>query len=305
MVGDIFSGSRRKGPKGASVGLMEQTVFIEAPAKVNLRLEVLRERPDGYHEIRTIFQKISLSDTLRLSLRPRRGIRIRTDHPTLATGEQNLVYRAVKAFLKVTRIDIGVEIYLHKEIPVGAGLGGGSSDAAAGLEGLNRLLKTRLTRKRLMEIGRELGADVPFFLFDGSAIGRGIGDRLRKIELPPFHYVLIYPNFEVSTKWAYENLVLTKKRNRINLQWLLKSEERIPDLLFNDLERVVSQKYSEINLMKEMLLTAGARGALMTGSGPTVFGLFDGARDAREGFESLKRPVKAKGWRIFLAHSLP
>ncbi|MCX8116460.1 MAG: 4-(cytidine 5'-diphospho)-2-C-methyl-D-erythritol kinase [Desulfobacterota bacterium] len=302
---ETFEGDRPEGLQDPKYEKVERTLFVLAPAKVNLRLEVLRKRPDGYHEIRTIFQKISLFDSLRFSLRPGRGIRITTDHPTLPTGERNLVYRAVKAFLKETRHSLSVEIHIKKGIPIGAGLGGGSSDAAAGLDALNRLLKTPISRKRLMEMGREIGADVPFFLFNGSAIGRGVGDRLRKIELPRYFYVLIYPNFEVSTRWAYENFILTKRRNHFNLQWLLRSKKRIPKLLRNDLEGVVSQRYPEISLMKEMLLAEGAKGALMSGSGPTVFGLFNEEGEAQEAFEGLSRRVRARGWRIFMARGLP
>ncbi len=284
---------------------MGNTICIESPAKVNLRLEVLKKRVDGYHEIRTIFQKISLCDSIRLSLQPSREIRISTDHPTLPTGEKNLVYQAADAILRRSHFNGGVEVHIEKKIPIGAGLGGGSSNAASVLDGLNRLLRVNLTRKELMEMAKEIGADVPFFLFDGSAIGRGIGERLRKIELPHLFFVLIYPNFEVSTRWAYENLILTKKRNRFNLQWLLKSEEGISALLLNDLEEVVSKRYPEIKIMKGWLLSVGARGALMTGSGPTVFGIFEREKEAQEAFHRLMIEMKARGWEIFLTQSLP
>lgn len=284
---------------------MGNTICIESPAKVNLRLEVLKKRGDGYHEIRTIFQKISLCDSIRLSLQPSREIRIFTDHPTLPTGEKNLVFRAADAILRRSHFNGGIEIHIEKKIPIGAGLGGGSSNAASVLDGLSRLLRVNLTRKELMEMAKEIGADVPFFLFDGSAIGRGIGERLRKIELPHLFYVLIYPNFEVSTRWAYENLILTKRRNRFNLQWLLKSEEGICALLLNDLEEVVSKRYPEIKIMKGWLLSVGARGALMTGSGPTVFGIFEREKEAQEAFHRLMPEMKAKGWEIFLTQSLP
>lgn len=317
------------------------TLRLDSPAKVNLRLEILMRREDGYHEIRTIFQKISLHDTLHFSLRPDKGIRIITTQPGLPTGRKNLVYRAVKSLLERADYRGGVEVVIEKRIPLGGGLGGGSSNAATALKALNHLLKLKLGQKELMEEGRKIGADVAFFLFKGAAIGTGIGERLRKIALPTLWYLLIYPNFEVSTRWAYQNVLLTRRaeenspfekklRNHsseaiprkehpfswggegltktkyhINLRKLLKSSRGISGLLYNDLEGVVSTRYPEITLMKEMLLSAGATGALMSGSGPTVFGLFSGEKKAKEGYWQLERKVRARGWKIFQAHSLP
>jgi len=329
-------------------------LLLESPAKVNLRLEILRKREDGYHEIRTIFQKINLHDRLYFSLKKRRGIQIRTDHPALPTGKKNLVHRAISFIMGKSDFKGGVDVLIEKRIPLGAGLGGGSSNAAATLRGLNQLLNMDLSTKELMEMGVQLGADVPFFLFKGAAIGSGIGERLRKITLPRLWYILIYPNFEVSTGWAYQNYMLnrskranltfkeefkedcsglalsssvslnvmsisggrlkdlrqevkglTKTKYHINLQELLKSAKGISALLYNDLERVVSSRFPEISLMREMLLGAGAEGALMTGSGPTVFGLFPEEQRAIEAFHQLKRRVRGKGWKIFQAHSIP
>lgn len=284
---------------------MTDTLYWESPAKVNLRLEILKKREDGYHEIRTIFQKISLHDTLHFSLRQRRGVRITTDHPGLPTGKRNLVYQAVRSLLERSDYGGGVDVEIEKRIPLGAGLGGGSSNGATALAALNRLLKINLTQKELMEVGAEIGADVPFFLFEGSAIGSGVGERLRKITLPTIWYILIYPNFEVSTRWAYQNFILTKTKYHFNLHKLLKTPEGIVHLLWNDLEGVVSGEYSEIRIMKRMLASAGAMGTMMTGSGPTVFGLFFGEKQATEAYQRLKRKVRGRGWRIFQAHSIP
>jgi 4-diphosphocytidyl-2-C-methyl-D-erythritol kinase len=284
---------------------MVDAFHIESPAKVNLRLEVLRKREDGYHEIRTLFQKISLHDTLHFSLNRRKGVRIRTDHVGLPTGRKNLVYHAARSMLDRSNYGGGIDIHIEKRIPLGAGLGGGSSNAAAALKALNELLNANLSQKELMVLGEQIGADVPFFLLEGSAIGSGIGERLRKITLPRLCYLLLNPGFEVSARWAYQNFVLTKTKYHFNLHGLLKSSMRISGLLYNDLEGVVSAKYQEIALMKEMLLSAGATGALMTGSGPTVFGLFSGEKKAKDAYERLERKVRGRGWRIFQAQGIP
>jgi len=284
---------------------MVEKLHLESPAKVNLRLEILRKREDGYHEIRTIFQKISLHDTLHFSLKRRRGIRITADHPGLPTGKRNLVYQAVRSILERSDFEGGVDVVIEKRIPLGAGLGGGSSNAATTLKAMNQLLKMNLNRKELMEAGAKIGADVPFFLFEGSAIGSGVGERLRKIELPTLWYILIYPNFEVSTRWAYQNFILTKTKYHFNLRKLLKTPEGIVRLLWNDLEGVVSGEYSEIRIMKRMLTSAGAMGAIMTGSGPSVLGIFPGEKKATEACQLLKRMVRGRGWKVIQAYGIP
>jgi len=284
---------------------MVKALRLKSPAKVNLRLEVLRRRDDGYHEWRTILQKISLSDTVSVSLKKEKGISISTDHPRLPIGRGNLVYRAAQMILKKSEYKGGLHIDIRKEIPLGAGLGGGSSNAAATLKGLDQLLEIGLPTKELMKMGLGIGADVPFFFLDGAAIAAGVGERLKKMELPDLSYVLINPNFEVSTRWAYQNFVLTKRHFHFNLQGFVKTPEGISRLLWNDLEGVVSHKYPQIEGMKKMLLSAGALGALMTGSGPTVFGLFSGKREAEKAFKNLEHKVRRSGWIILKTHSLP
>jgi 4-diphosphocytidyl-2-C-methyl-D-erythritol kinase len=169
---------------------------------------------------------------------------------------------------------------------------------------LNQLLGAKLSQKELMDMGLGIGADVPFFLLKGAAIGSGIGERLKKEELPSLWHVLIYPNFEVSTRWAYQHFVLTNQQFHINLHRFLKTPQEISRILFNHLEEVVSKRYPEINLMKKYLLSAGALGALMTGSGPTVFGLFPEARSATRAYERVKRLVDGKEWVVFKARSI-
>ncbi len=288
------------------IGLIDMTgsLHLQSPAKVNLRLEILKRREDGYHELRTVFQKISLHDTLHFSLRKRKGISIRADHPRLPLGKKNLVYKAAQSMFKVCGYQGGVHIEIKKKIPLGAGLGGGSSNAAATLMALNKLLEIKLSQKELMEMGLGIGADVPFFFLKGAAIGSGIGERLKKETLPSLWYVLIYPNFEVSTRWAYEHFMLTNQRFHFNLHRFLKTPEGISRILLNHLEEVVSKKYSQINLMKEWLLSAGALGASMTGSGPTVFGLFRDAKGAAGAYEKIRRLAGGRGWAVFKACSI-
>ena len=283
---------------------MTNTFHLESPAKVNLRLEILKRREDGYHELRTLLQKISLHDTLHFSLKKEKGVSINTDHPKLPIGKDNLVYKAAQSMLKVSDYKGGVCIEIEKRIPLGAGLGGGSSNAATTLKAMNQLLKMDLSKRELMEMGLEIGADVPFFFLEGAAIGLGIGERLKKIKLPILYFVLIYPNYEVSTRWAYQNFVLTNQRIHFNLHKFLKTPEGISHILFNHLEEVVSRKYPQIDVMKKILLSAGALGSLMTGSGPTVFGIFPEEKSATEAYERVRKLVGRKGWVVFNTHSI-
>jgi len=283
---------------------MTETLHLESPAKVNLRLEILNKREDGYHELRTVFQKISLHDTLHFSLKKEKEISIATDHPNLPVGKTNLVYQAAQSMLKASDYQGGVHIEIKKQIPLGAGLGGGSSNAATTLKALNQLLKKSLSKRKLMEMGLKIGADVPFFIWEGAAIGSGIGEKLKKVTLPDLQYVLIYPNFEVSTRWAYQNFVLTNQRIHFNLHKFLKTPEGISSILFNHLEEVVSRKYPQIEVMKNSLLSRGALGALMTGSGPTVFGLFQDDKSATGAYEKIKKMVARRGWVVFKTYSI-
>jgi len=284
---------------------MTETLHLESTAKVNLRLEILKKREDGYHELRTILQKINLHDLLHFSLKKERGISIKTNHPNLPVGKRNLVYQAVQSILKKSDYKGGVLIEIEKRIPLGAGLGGGSSNAATTLKAMNQLLKINLPQKELMAMGLEIGADVPFFFLEGAAIASGIGERLKKIELPGLWFVLIYPNFEVSTRWAYQNFILTKRRFHFNLHGLLRTPKEISNLLWNDLEEVVSRECPQIGVMKKMLYSAGALGALMTGSGPTVFGVFSEEGVASEAYKKVKKMVRGRGWIILNARSIP
>ena len=283
---------------------MKEQLCLESPAKVNLRLEILKKRKDGYHELRTVLQKISLHDTLYFSLKEAIGISIVTDHPDLPIGKSNLVYRAAQSILERSNYRGGVHIKIKKRIPLGAGLGGGSSNAATTMKALNQLLGVDLSQKDLMEMGLRIGADVPFFFSEGAAIGLGIGERLKQVELPGLWYILIYPNFQISTHWAYQHFILTKGQFHINLQRFLRTSEGISRILRNDLEEVVSRQHPQITIMKKILIEAGALGALMTGSGPTVFGIFSEKESELAAYRRVKKMVRGKGWVVLNAQSI-
>jgi 4-diphosphocytidyl-2-C-methyl-D-erythritol kinase len=283
---------------------MKKTVRLESPAKVNLMLRVLRGRKDGYHDIKTIFQKISLRDTLWFSLKRAGGMSISTSGLTLPAGEGNLVHRAALLVLNRSDYKGGIAVKIRKRIPIAAGLGGGSSNAATTLKALNQLLRLDLPRQELMNMGLKLGADVPFFLMKGSALGSGIGERLRQVQLPELWYVLINPNFEVSTASVYQKVILTKMRFHYRIQKFFKSPEEIFPFLHNDLEKVVSREHPEIDEMKKCLNAAGAAATLMSGSGPTVYGIFPEEGGASKAYRTITRMVRGKGWRVLKAQSV-
>jgi len=278
--------------KQTSQTVKSKSLSLKAPAKINLFLKILNRRSDGYHEIESLMQKIALFDMLHLS-RKGEGIFLSCPGSKVPEDRENLVYRAADAFFSATRIAPGVHIVLEKNIPVAAGLGGGSSDAAAVLVGLNRLLAADLEPEYLLDIGLHLGADVPFFLQACSgAVATGIGECLQKVQpIRDYWILLVNPGFAVSTKWAYENFPLTSYSNPYILArgQLMDGEAYIisPGLfeeLGNDLETVTISRYPEIANIKKKLKKAGAVAALMSGSGPTVFGLFSGKEEAQSSF---------------------
>jgi 4-diphosphocytidyl-2-C-methyl-D-erythritol kinase len=270
---------------------LRNTAAIErfAPAKLNLFLEITGLRKDGYHEIVSVFVPVALYDTLRISKRAR-GLELHCSGRKVPGGRANLVYRAAACFFETTRIDGGAEIRLMKNIPVSSGLGGGSSDAAATLLGLNQLWDKPLKKGVLEAIALSLGADVPFFLLRRPAVARGIGEILRPIKgFPSFWYVIVSPSIMVPTAWAYSEvkLGLTTKKDLNKIYNLRKVDANIPDILSNDLERVTFGKYPFLRSIKTSLIDIGALGSLMSGSGPSIFGLFNSKKKAQEAGEML------------------
>jgi len=270
---------------------------ISIPAKINLWLEVLRKRDDGYHELSSLMLPVGIHDHLDVDLRPEQeGISLACEQQGVPDDARNLAWRAAEAYMKAAGVRTGVRIRLVKNIPVSAGLGGGSADAAAVLLSLNRLLGDLLSMDRLHGLGRQIGADVPFFLNRRPALATGIGEKLREVEdLPPYPLVLIKPPVAISTRWVYRSLKLTRGESRISLSALLTHPWRLQDVMENDLETVTIHEYPQLAQIKEWLLGQGALGALMSGSGPTVFGVFAERGQALR-VEMLARDIWKKCW---------
>jgi len=256
---------------------------LRANAKINLFLEVLDKRSDGYHNIETVFQSINLHDVITLRENKSNVVEIRCDHPQVPLDSSNLAYRAAELLLSESGERYGVQIHILKNIPVGAGLAGGSTDAAATLIGLNELWGLGYSVEDLLRMASELGADVPFCVMGGTALGRGRGDELTRLtSFPETPIVIANPGFQISTAWAYgslKNLRLTRTRKSANI--LIGKMQRSDvsgsgEELFNIFESVITEQYPLVRKIKEEFIRSGALGALMTGSGPTVFAL---ARD--------------------------
>ena len=255
---------------------------IKAYAKINLLLQVLEKRPDGYHNLASVMQEIGLFDLLTISKAPK-GIALTCSEQNLTVGTDNLVYKAVLSMQaeadRLKKPVSGLKIHIQKNIPIRAGLGGGSSDAAATLKALNKLWLLRLPDKKLIQIGAKIGSDVPFFIKGGTALAKGRGELLTPwTGIPSFRLVLIKPLLSISTAWAYKNLKisLTKSPKNIKIiQYSLKTKRfnQLKQYLQNDLEAVCITKYPLILKIKHRLLAAGATITLMSGSGSTVFGL--------------------------------
>ncbi|MDD4241887.1 MAG: 4-(cytidine 5'-diphospho)-2-C-methyl-D-erythritol kinase [Smithellaceae bacterium] len=275
-----------------------------APAKVNLSLHVLGRRSDGYHDLASVMQQISLCDELHFSLCPD-GISLSCPGADLPAGEDNLVWRAATALFHYAGFRGGAKITLHKNIPTAAGLGGGSSDAAATLMALNDLCSLNVSQSELMQIGAKLGADIPFFIFGPSAFATGIGDKLQALEgIPPLNIVLINPAFPLATGAVYSalNLTLTKKKNNYSIPRFYALGDVIQEL-HNDLESVSLRMHPELNDFKQMLKNEGALGALMSGSGPTLFGIFEDEKSAQDARDAILKKVSGDCL-VFFAQSL-
>lgn len=283
------------------------SLTLHSPAKINLRLEILHKRNDGYHEIQTIFQKISLYDEITLQVSSYKGINLTIDDPSIPADNNNLAYKAASHLCKDQKLFCGISIHIKKKIPLGAGLGGGSSNAATTLMGLNRLLKLNLTDKYLQQLSRSLGADVPFFLSRyGTANATGIGEKIKPLELhPKLWFLVVFPNFSISTKWAYrmfsKNKLLTKNRKKFIQLRFLKDFDYVMSILLNDFERVVFHAYPEIQRIKKNLIEVGAAGSLLSGSGSSVFGVFSTKKETEKALSML--PDQANH-RTFIVHSL-
>ncbi|MCM1146203.1 MAG: 4-(cytidine 5'-diphospho)-2-C-methyl-D-erythritol kinase [Lachnoclostridium sp.] len=278
---------------------MEQ-IQKKAYAKINLGLDVLRKRADGYHEVRMIMQTIDIYDTLTFTMKKEPGIFLKTDKEELSAGTDNLIYKAAASLMKEAGITKGVEITLQKRIPIAAGMAGGSTDAAATLTGLNELFALGFSLEKLQKIGVALGADIPYCLMGGCALSEGIGEVLTKLPPPPKCVLVIAkPDINVSTKFVYENLHVESLSFHPDIDGMAGAIKDgnlkgITDRLGNVLETVTVREYPVIDEIKKMMKNAGAENALMSGSGPTVFGIFTKEESAGRAASQIKEKNLAK-----------
>lgn len=267
-----------------------ETLSLLAPAKINYLLDVIRKRPDGYHDLRMIMQRINLCDEIKITTAESSVINVACHSQGAPDGPGNIAWKAARSILDYGKSDKGVNIDIKKNIPVAAGLGGGSSDAATVLMGINKLFQLGLTEQTLMEIGCTLGADVPFFIFKRTAIAEGIGDKLTPLlEMPKCWVLLVNPGIHVSTAWTYQSLQLTNTEELNIIPRFFKSITDIASVLSNDLESVTIPAFPVISEIKNSLIKYGAVGSMMSGSGPTVFGLFITFEDAESARHKITR----------------
>ncbi len=267
---------------------------MSAPAKINLSLDITGKLDNGYHSLEMILQTISLKDEIVLE-KQNEGISIECNQPLVPLDDSNICYKAARIFFLKTGIQGGVKIKIDKKIPIGAGLAGGSTNAAAALKGLNALYDARLSGEELISLGLQCGSDVPFCLVGGTCLARGIGEKLSPLPaLRGVHAVLIMPDFSVSTAWVYQNYRMDDPVRHPNTQAILSAIQTgdIPGVareMKNVLESVTAVKYPEIEGIKRDLKNRGALGSMMSGSGPSVFGLFSDAEQAHCVFSTLQK----------------
>ena len=275
---------------------------LKALAKINLGLDVLRRKEDGYHEVKMIMQTINLHDQIHMKKIEEDEIKIRTNLYYLPNNENNLAYKAAKMLKDEFNLPGGVSINLKKVIPVAAGMAGGSSDAAAVLFGMNKMYGLKLSMQELMDRGVKLGADVPYCIMRGTALAEGIGEKLTKLPaMPKCHILIAKPPINVSTKFVYENLHANDLKPEdhppvdIQIEALKEGDlEKLVANMGNVLERVTVPAYPVIDEIKQLMMENGALGAMMSGSGPTVFGIFTSYTKAKEAYEKIEKSGLSK-----------
>lgn len=288
-------------------------LVLESYAKLNLYLEVLNKRKDNYHNLKTLFERISLSDKIILKSRPDSKIRIICKNSSVPKDKSNLCYRAARLLQDTLKVRSGADIEIKKNIPVGAGLGGGSSNAATTLLGLNKLWKLALSRKELLKFAKKISCDVPFFLYGAKfALGTQRGDRIKPIKAlagTRVWHVLVVPDLRVSTVYIYkkwdEFSELTTPKNDVTLLISKFRRKAYPfegDFLFNSLEAVTAKLYPQINQVKQEMLRLGLKSILMSGSGPAIFGILASRKEAIAISKELKK--QSKRWRVFVTRTV-
>ena len=275
-------------------------IRLKAMAKVNLGLDVVGKREDGYHEVRMIMQTVNLYDKIFISVSEKPGIRLKTNLNFLPVNENNLIYKAAKLLMDEFEIKEGVDIQLQKFIPVAAGMAGGCTDAATTLIGMNHLFDLGLSRRQLMERSVKLGADVPYCVTGGTALSEGIGEILTRLPDVPRGYVLVAkPGINVSTKFVYTNLKLDQLEKHPDIDAQIEAIRRqdfvqMARLMGNVLETVTIPEYPVVQEIKDFMMDCGAVNAMMSGSGPTVFGLYTNQIQAEKACERLRDAGLAK-----------
>ena len=273
---------------------------LRAMAKINLGLDVIRKREDGYHEVRMIMQTIRMYDVLDIRKKQNPGISLSTNLPYVPSDERNLVYKAAKLLMDEFDIKKGLSMRLSKSIPVAAGMAGGSSDAAAAFVGVNRLFRLGLSQEELMERAVRIGADVPYCIMRGTALAEGIGEKLTPLSAMPEGYVLIgKPGINVSTKTAYENLKLDAVEKRPDIDGMIRDIQNkdlysMTEKMVNVFEPGLMEKYPVIGEIRDFMEEKGALKAMMSGSGPTVFGIFDSKEKMNAAAAALRKNGLAK-----------
>lgn len=276
------------------------TLNLKALAKINIGLDVLRKREDGYHEVRMIMQTIHLFDRLKIQKTKEAGIELSSNLYYLPVNENNLIYKSAKLLMDEFGIQEGIKVQLEKHIPVAAGMAGGSTDAAATLYGLNKMFDLGLSMEQLKERGVQIGADVPYCLMRGTALAEGIGEKLTALPPMPKCPVLVAkPGVAVSTKFVYENLNLKENAMHPDIDKLIedignKDLQQTACDMGNILETVTVEHYPEIAELKKIMVEAGALNSLMSGSGPTVFGLFEDDKTAKRAYKAVRKSGLAK-----------
>lgn len=285
--------------------MMKKTI-VKAFAKINICIDVLKKREDNYHELKMIMQDINLCDEVTVQT-IENGIEITCNKSSVPTDHHNIVYKACKIMIERFSIKSGFKIHIEKRIPVAAGLAGGSSDCAAVLKAINELFLLELDNKELETIGKEVGSDVPYCIRGGTVLAQGRGEILTDLPtLPKTNLVLVKPLIDVSTQWVYSNLDIKKIKTRPDIDLIIelirkKDINNLSQNIINVLELVTIKKYEIIQEIKDVLLKKGAKVSLMSGSGPSVFGVFESFDEAKIAFESIKNDNR---WECFLTHTL-
>ena len=280
------------------------SIQLNAMAKINLGLDVVRRREDGYHEVKMVMQTVNLYDKVKITVTDTPGITVTTNLSFLPVNENNIVYKAANLLIHDFNLEKGVAIDLEKRIPVAAGMAGGSTDGAAVLYGMNRLFDLNLSKDKLMEYGLKLGADVPYCIMRGTALSEGIGEVLTPLPgMPACHILIAKPSISVSTKWVYENLHANELKTHPDIDGVVEAIKAgdlygLCDRLENVLETVTVKEYPIIEEIKQFMKDHGAVNALMSGSGPTVFGIYDDYNVAKEACDAIKQTDLAR--QVFL-----